>query len=195
MPKVPEDLLAFLDEIPPITDAERNELAKNIVALNKDVDYCAKCLKSHFIEGIVQAMKQQRISKAELARRWKKTRQYVSSLFAESKHANFTIETMVELCMLLNKKLLLEVLDPIQPCDSNENSINQYSKSFANIEEWVSEATQLKSAKEINVRISTDILVAEWELSTTEWIGSEPDQNPKERLDACFTEEAYLSSY
>ena len=54
------------------------------------------------------------MNQSELAKRWGKTRQYVSKLFNEDKRINFTIETMCELAHQLNRRLAIQVLEPNQ---------------------------------------------------------------------------------
>ena len=50
------------------------------------------------------------LKQCDLATRWKKSPQYVSQLLHEDVSVNFTIETMVQLSTLVDRRLVIQVL-------------------------------------------------------------------------------------
>jgi AraC-like DNA-binding protein len=85
------------------------ELESAAGELDGDSRFHAEYLKSLFVEQVLEAMAARGESQNQLARRWGKSRQYVSKLFREDKRVNFTIETMTEIVALLGRRLDLRV--------------------------------------------------------------------------------------
>lgn len=92
-----------------IIDKETKEILESLEEkdLDKDKDFLSHYLKARFVEDICEAMKEEHLSRSELARRLGKSRQYVSRILNES--ANFTLETVVEISMALNRKVTLRL--------------------------------------------------------------------------------------
>lgn len=78
--------------------------------LSSDPEFIAEYLKTMFVEDIWRVMDEQGISRAELARRLGKSRQYVGRVLHES--ANFTLESIAELACALGMQVVLRLHDP-----------------------------------------------------------------------------------
>jgi transcriptional regulator with XRE-family HTH domain len=113
-PEIPEDLRAYLENVPAVSPEDVARLAAAAELLDEDPSFQAEFLKSIFVEKMIEALKERGESQSELARRWGKTRQYVSKLFNEDKRVNFTIETMCEMAHQVGLRLDLCVLMPDQ---------------------------------------------------------------------------------
>lgn len=104
-------------EEPPI-DGETQET----LDLTKDPEFISLYLKGSFTEAILQAMQEEGHTKGSLAEKLGKSRQYVSRVLNEE--ANFTIETMVQFCLALNRQLSLLVHRP------NEMAVSKPRPSY-----------------------------------------------------------------
>lgn len=111
-PKLSADVLAMFQQGRKLTRRDREELAKAAAKLDDDPVFLADYQKSLFVEKILEAMEGQGISQSELARRWGKSRQYLSRVLSEDRRVNFTIETIFELAALVGRKIEMLVLDP-----------------------------------------------------------------------------------
>lgn len=109
-PDLPADIREYLATVPPVTEQDLAALRKAGEALDHDPAFQADCLKSLFVERMLEAMEEIGETQSALARRWNHSRQYVSKLFREDKKVNFTIETLCELAHLLNRRIAIEVL-------------------------------------------------------------------------------------
>lgn len=109
---LPDDLLALFQGARKLTQANLDKLAKATEELDQDPSFRAEYLKGLFVEHIQEAMEQKGISQSELARRWGKSRQYLSRVLSEDRRVNFTIETMVELAGLVGRKIEVHMLNP-----------------------------------------------------------------------------------
>jgi transcriptional regulator with XRE-family HTH domain len=109
-PALPADLRDYLETVPPVTAAELAHLQKAGEALDRDPAFQADYLKSRFAERMLEAMLELGETQSDLARRWHRSRQYVSKLFNEDKKVNFTVETLCEVAHLLNRRVDLRVL-------------------------------------------------------------------------------------
>jgi hypothetical protein len=110
--ELPEELRGFLNSVPEVSSEDLEKLNKAAEALETDPTFQADYLKSLFVEKMYEAMEELDENQNQLARRWGKTRQYVSKLFDEDKRVNFTIETMTELAHLLGCRLEMQILRP-----------------------------------------------------------------------------------
>ena len=90
----------------PSPDGETQET----MDLTRDPEFISLYLKGSFTEAILQAMQEEGFTKGSLAEKLGKSRQYVSRVLNEE--ANFTIETMVQFCLALNRQLSLLVHRP-----------------------------------------------------------------------------------
>jgi transcriptional regulator with XRE-family HTH domain len=106
---ISDDLRQYLEGIPPVTKADLGELRAAGEELAANPGFQAESLKSLFIEKVLLAMEEKGISKSELAKRWKKSRQYISKLLHEDRSVNFTIETMAELAHQLGLRIEIQM--------------------------------------------------------------------------------------
>jgi transcriptional regulator with XRE-family HTH domain len=107
---LPADIREYLATVPPVTEQDLAALRQAGEALDRDPGFQADYLKSLFVERMLGAMEELGETQSDLARRWNRSRQYVSKLFHEDKKVNFTIETLCELAHLLNRRVAIEVL-------------------------------------------------------------------------------------
>ena len=105
-----ESLRDLLDRTPALSRADLEELAAAGRKLDDDPAFVADLIKSRFVENLLQAMDARGVNQSELARRWGKSRQYVSKVLAEDRRVNFTLESMAELCHLLGLRLDVRAL-------------------------------------------------------------------------------------
>lgn len=87
---------------PKLKSEAATKLAEAISALDQDPEFLVSYWKSTFIEGVLGAMEEPRITKKELAKRLKWSPQYVGRILNET--ANFTIETMVKIALALDRQ-------------------------------------------------------------------------------------------
>lgn len=109
-PELPAELREYLASVPELSEPDLAELRKASEALDRDPAFRADYLKSLFVEKMLEAMQETGETQSDLARRWNRTRQYVSKLFNEDRKVNFTIETLCELAHLLNRRVSIDVL-------------------------------------------------------------------------------------
>ena len=109
---LPVELRKDLESTPPLSWRQLEDLRKANEGLQNAPSFLAEVEKGLFIEHMLEAMEASGQTKNELARKWGKTKQYISKLLHESKRVNFTIETMVELAHLLGRRLKIVVLEP-----------------------------------------------------------------------------------
>jgi transcriptional regulator with XRE-family HTH domain len=109
-PELPADIREYLATVPPVTEQDLTALRHAGEALDHHPAFQADFLKSLFVERMLEAMEEIGETQSDLARRWNRSRQYVSKLFHEDKKVNFTVETLCELAHLLNRRVAIEVL-------------------------------------------------------------------------------------
>jgi DNA-binding Xre family transcriptional regulator len=107
---LPEILREYLSKVPKVTEETLQSLKAAGERLDSDPAFQADLLKSLYVENVMEAMADKKVSQSDLARRWGKSRQYLHKLLNEDKRINFTIETMVELAMLLDRRLEMHML-------------------------------------------------------------------------------------
>jgi transcriptional regulator with XRE-family HTH domain len=73
------------------------------------VDYWADGPITQFIEDVWRLMEEQKVSRAELARRLGTSRAYVTKLLGGN--ANFTLQTMAKVAMVLGAQVHIHVAD------------------------------------------------------------------------------------
>jgi AraC-like DNA-binding protein len=110
--EIPPEIEQLLSKYQPLTKEKLDALENSAKELEWDSEFEGQYQTGRFVEHIFKAMEKDGVSKADLARRWGKSPQYVSKIFREDKPANFTIKTMVELMMLLRRKIKIDVVDP-----------------------------------------------------------------------------------
>lgn len=103
-----------VEEVTPVLNQAAERLKNN-------PKHEADLLKAQFIALIREAMEKEDISKSALGDRMHKSRQYIGRVLNET--ANFTIESMVELCSALNLTLEFSVqksvIFPQKDCSDN----------------------------------------------------------------------------
>jgi transcriptional regulator with XRE-family HTH domain len=125
-----DDLLEIFEQTPVWTQSDSASLAKAANALDSDPAFQADYLKGMFVEQIQQAMAAEGISQSELARRWGKSRQYLSRVLSEDGRINFTIDTMVELACLVGRKLEQHLLNDSESTHVLRCKVNRSMKPF-----------------------------------------------------------------
>lgn len=101
------ELLELIGGSTPVDELDLESLAKSIRELDNDPSFVSDKLKGAFISEIFNGMHETGINASQLAKKWGKTRQYVSKLLKEDKRVNFTIDTVVEVMMLLDRRVEL----------------------------------------------------------------------------------------
>lgn len=114
---LPADLRAYLDSVPPATPEMAARVAAANRALEDDPGFHADFLKALFIEKMYSALEERNETKASLADRLGKSRQYIQKLFSESKRVNFTLETICEVAYALKRRVYLHI------CQEHEHSV------------------------------------------------------------------------
>ena len=108
---IPADLQALLDATPQ-TEGIVQAIRQDIANLDTDPEDVSDFLKMQFVEDILAAMAMRGISKAELARRLGKSRQYVGSVLNE--RANFTLDSMAQIACALGMRIGARLYTPDQ---------------------------------------------------------------------------------
>ncbi len=111
---LPADLRAYLESVPPVTAEMTERVAAANRALENDPAFQADFIKTLFVEKMYSALDERKETKATLADRLGKTRQYIQKLFNEDKRVNFTIETLCIVAHALGRRIHLHV------CRENE---------------------------------------------------------------------------
>lgn len=106
-----EELWQLYVDAPRVSDDAWKNLNKAAERLDQDPNYQADLIVSKYVAAISAAIQARNINQSLLAKMWGETRQYLSSLLSETRRSNFTVHTMVQLAMLLGKRLKLEVED------------------------------------------------------------------------------------
>ena len=121
--EMPEDLREYLNGVPEVSAEERATLRAAAQALEGDPLFQAEVQKGLFIESMLAALEERGETQSQLAKRWGKTRQYVSKLFNEDERVNFTVETLCEVAALLDQRVEIKVTPKkkVAPSRSTEN--------------------------------------------------------------------------
>lgn len=104
---VPEILREELERTPAFTPEMEAELAAANRALEADPKFQAEYLKSLFVEKMLQALEERAETKALVAERLGKSRQYIQKLFNEDRRVNFTIDTLCAIAHALGQRVCL----------------------------------------------------------------------------------------
>lgn len=99
------DLLALIEGEKPLNEREIEEHAAAVRALENDPEYIALSLKADVVTEIYHAMQEEDLTPSKLARKWGKSRQYLSKILSEDKRINFTVDTIAEIMAVLNRKV------------------------------------------------------------------------------------------
>lgn len=108
---IPEILRAELERTPPVTP----DMLAGIAAANRELEadpaWNADLLKASFVNEMLTALEARDETKAQLADRLGKTRQYIQKLFNEDKRVNFTIDTLCEVAHALGRRVHLHICE------------------------------------------------------------------------------------
>ncbi len=89
----------------PVNEIDRKAFARDVRKLMDKPSFKAGVIKDQFIHNILEALDEEGISQSELAKRWGKSRQYLSKMLKEDKRVNYTIDTMVEVMHHLGRRV------------------------------------------------------------------------------------------
>lgn len=103
-----EELAKMFADSPIFTPEAAAVLRKAADDLDKDPQFYADHLKGKFVSAILAAMQKMHVTKSTLALAWGKSRQYLGKVLDEDKRINFTLETMVQLSMLVNCRMKID---------------------------------------------------------------------------------------
>lgn len=109
---LPGELRTYLNTVAPLGVEDVEELQAAANELDADPAFQADYLKGLFIEKILEALQERHETQSDLARRWGKSRQYVSKLFNESNRVNFTIETLCQMARQVGLRVEIRVVRP-----------------------------------------------------------------------------------
>jgi predicted XRE-type DNA-binding protein len=104
-------LLQLIGGDEPVDKKSQEKLGRAVEALKRDPEYLSLHLKGKFISEIYHAMQAQGINANQLAQRWGKSRQYVSKLLKEDRRVNFTLDTLVEVMLILGRRVELSFVE------------------------------------------------------------------------------------
>jgi hypothetical protein len=107
--ELPEILRAYLAKVPPVTEAARARLRAAAKELETDSEFQADYIKGLFVNFMIEAINEEKLTQSEVAHKWGRSRQYLNKLLNEDKRVNFTVETMVELALLLGRRIEMHV--------------------------------------------------------------------------------------
>lgn len=106
---IPDLLREELENTRPLTPEMLTSLAKANRELYADPAFCADVLKGLFVSEMLAALEERNESKAQVAERLGKSRQYVQKLFDEDKRVNFTVDTLCAVAHALGRRVHLHV--------------------------------------------------------------------------------------
>lgn len=112
MTKQRDILEDYLSDLPARGTVDLDQLKQSAKDLESDPEFQADLLKGLFVNSLLETMESKEINKAELAKKLGKTRQYISKILNEDHDINFTLETMVELSMVLELRFDFRLLKP-----------------------------------------------------------------------------------
>jgi transcriptional regulator with XRE-family HTH domain len=100
------ELDKLLDSTPPVKGILES-LKANKTDFDKDPEFVTDYLKGQIVEDILSAMKENNISKAVLAQKLGKSKQYIGRILNET--TNFTLKTIAEITCALNRKVVISL--------------------------------------------------------------------------------------
>ncbi len=107
---LPPDLEELFRQAEELTGHDLEGLRLAGLETERDSEYQSSFVKGDFVNAILSAMHSQGVSQTELASRWGKSKQYLSRILDEENGVNFTVETMVDLALNLDRRIRVEVL-------------------------------------------------------------------------------------
>lgn len=109
-----ESVLAAFAAAGPLSPAQMEQLAANNMALDQSPKFLADLQKANVVTALRQAMDRRHENQSAFAKRWGKTRQYVSRIFNLDVQTNFTIDTIAEAAQLLGMRVTVKIHRPEQ---------------------------------------------------------------------------------
>lgn len=106
---LPADLRAYLESVPPVTPEMTERVARANRAAQDDPQFEADLMKMVFVNEMLTALDERKETKATLAERLGKTRQYIQKLFNEDKRVNYTVDTLCAVAHALGRRIHLHV--------------------------------------------------------------------------------------
>ncbi len=130
-PELPPDIAEWLKTVPKVTPEMKASLRAAAKALETDTEFQADYIKGLFVNFMLEAMDEEKLTQSEVARKWGRSRQYLHKLLNEDKRVNFTVETMVELAMLLGRRIEMRVVrgDEATPSAGRRESLTASAHS------------------------------------------------------------------
>jgi hypothetical protein len=109
-----ESVLGAFSAITPVTPAQAEQLAVSNRALDQSPKFLADLQKSNVVTALRHALEKSHENQSAFAKRWGKTRQYVSRIFNLDARTNFTIDTVTEAALLLGMRVTVQIHRPEQ---------------------------------------------------------------------------------
>ncbi len=106
--------------------------------LEQDPDFLTEYIKGSFVADVEETMEEEGISKAQLARRLDRSRQYVSKVLNEEDLNNFTIDSIAKIAVALQRDVVLrlkrydEIVEIVPFADWKRSKVT-FGKSLGNI--------------------------------------------------------------
>jgi len=92
---------------------------KAFEAARETVEYWMEHVRLDFTQEITEAIKSKNISQKDIAARMGKSEAYISKIM-NSNSTNFTLKTMVQLCLALGSRITIKIED-IEPVSSHSH--------------------------------------------------------------------------
>ncbi len=93
----------------PVSDDAVDAIVRRNEAIDRDPRALADLEKTRVVNALRRALEKRHESQSSFALRWKKSRQYVSRIFGADEKTNFTIETIMEAAVLLDRRLTVQI--------------------------------------------------------------------------------------
>lgn len=109
-PQLSKELAELFASAKPVSASDLTRLKKAGEEIDRDHVSRAELQKALFVNAILAALKKDKLTKSELARRMKCARQYVNNILDEDSSVNFTIETISNVAAACNRRAEIVVL-------------------------------------------------------------------------------------
>jgi transcriptional regulator with XRE-family HTH domain len=109
-PQIPKELADLLAKTKPVSELDLHRLEKTGKEIDRDYLERAALQKALFVNSILAAMQSENLTKSEVARRMKCSRQNLNRLLNEDSAVNFTIETMSNLASATARRIEILVV-------------------------------------------------------------------------------------
>lgn len=133
------DLATLLGDASSVSPELLRDLHAAAKAADADPSFHAEHLKGMFVEELRSALEERSESQSELAKRWGRSRQYLSKIFAEDRRVNFTIDTLCELAALVGRRVQILMRREEEQC-----AVFRYSQPRTIADDYFTELTPQK---------------------------------------------------